>query len=288
MAHTDGVDVSREGGRSRSTLVPHLPAVIALTAAALIAAMMGAPAPTVAATGTLQWAPCTDSLLADFQCTQMHVPMDRREPTGPQFTLLAGRHASTGSATERIGTLVFIPGGPGDSGVSMLPGLWYVLPEELKRRFDLVTWDPRGAGGTTPALRPCAYPRDGANPYRTGAVNWRSWGNEARAQASEFEAACQVENAAIIAHLGTNENASDLDALRAALGEDRLSFWAVSFGTRIGAVYALTFPDRVRAMLLDGPMDPTSGWMPAEYYSPAGVKGFQWVARYFPTAGRQF
>ncbi len=119
-------------------------------------------------------------------------------------------------------------------------------------------------------------------------MNWAAWGAESRRQEPAFEASCQASNATIIGHLGTNENVSDLEALRLALGEEQLSFWGVSFGTRIGAVYAQTHPERVRAMLLDGPIDPTSGWPPSSYYSPAGVHAFSWVGRYFPTAGRQF
>ncbi len=223
-----------------------------------------------------------------FECASLSVPVDRHDPNGRSLTLAVARHSSTGSPQQRIGTLVFIPGGPGDSGVDLLPRLWFVLPETLKQRFDLVTWDPRGTGTAASALNPCPYPRSTGNAYRTGPVNWAAWGAESRRQEAAFEASCQASNATIIGHLGTNENVADLEALRLALGEDRLSFWGVSFGTRIGAVYAQTHPERVRAMLLDGPIDPTSGWPPSSYYAPAGVHAFSWVARYFPTAGRQF
>ncbi len=81
-----------------------------------------------------------------FECASLSVPVDRHDPNGRSLTLAVARHSSAGSPQQRIGTLVFIPGGPGDSGVDLLPRLWFVLPERLKQRFDLVTWDPRGTG----------------------------------------------------------------------------------------------------------------------------------------------
>lgn len=280
----DGGRRSRQSG-GRAGVVTAVTTAAAATV--LLTTMLGATTPSVAAGGTLAWSPCGASQ-TEYECTQLVVPMDRRLPGGATFTLRVARHRSTGSPAQRIGTLVYLPGGPGGAGAEGINGEWLSLPEQVRARFDLVSWDPRGTGSTTPAPNLCAVPTDRRNPYRTGPIDWADVGNQGRAATSRFEAACEARNASIAAHLGTNETVSDLEALRAALGEEQLSFWGVSFGTRIGAVYALTYPERVRAMLLDGPMDPSSGWPPPFYYSPAGAKGFAWVERYFPEARVQF
>jgi pimeloyl-ACP methyl ester carboxylesterase len=132
--------------------------------------------------------------------------------------------------------------------------VWRALPDEVKERFDLVTWDPRGLGRSTPKLTGCATPM----PKRpaTGRVDWGQIVRDYAATLGRANSRCEERNADIIDHLGTNEVVADLDAIRAALGEEQISFWGMSYGTRIGYVYALQYPDRLRALMLDGSIDP--------------------------------
>lgn len=289
MTHTgpEAHGTARRGGRSVGRCGAPLSVIAAAASAAVLAAVLGTTTTSVAVGGPLVWSPCVASS-TEYECAHLVVPMDRHDPDGATFTLRVARHRSTGSPDRRIGTLVYLPGGPGGAGAEEINGEWLSLPEQVRERFDLVSWDPRGTGGTTPAPRLCVVPTDRSNPYRVGPIDWRTVGDQSRRATAQWEAACEARNAAIVAHLGTNENVSDLDTLRAALGENALTLWGVSFGTRIGAVYALTYPARVRAMLLDGPLDPSSGWPPPAYYAAAGANSFGWVTRYFPAAGRQF
>ena len=235
-------------------------ATAALAVAACTVGMTGlspakASAPAAAAS-TLSWGACSDAALADdgFECATLRVPLDRRDAKAGTVTLALTRHAAAGTPDQRIGSLVFNPGGPGGSGLEAAPSTWDALPEDVKARFDLVTWDPRGIGASTPALTGCAQPI----PQRplTGRVDWAAVAASYQVVLARANQKCQDRNARIVEHLGTNENVADLDRIRAALGEDKITYWGMSYGTRIGYVYALAHPDRIRAMVLDGSIDP--------------------------------
>jgi pimeloyl-ACP methyl ester carboxylesterase len=232
---------------------------IGLLTASLIFGSVTAASPAGAADPALVWAPCTAASLSEggFECARLTVPRDRRQPAAGTFSLSLVRHRSTGTPGERIGSMVFNPGGPGGSGLSAMSTVWgSVASEEVKRHFDLVTWDPRGVGDSKPALEGC----DGPFPVRptVGRVDWAKVTRDFAARLSTVNAACQKANAAIIDHLGTVENVRDLDRIRAALGDSALTYWGMSYGTRIGYVYAATFPGRTRAIVLDGSIDPAS------------------------------
>lgn len=208
--------------------------------------------------GTLAWGDCGLAELreAGFECATLVVPMDRARPDGATVSLAVTRHLATGDLGQRIGSLIFNPGGPGGSGMHAAPAVFAELPGVITSRFDLVSWDPRGVAETVPALTDCASPF----PSRpaTGPVNWRTVLRDFRQRVRRVSERCYASNRVILDHMGTNEVVSDLDQLRAALGEDSITFWGMSYGTRIGYVYALRYPDRIRAMLLDGPIDPAS------------------------------
>lgn len=236
----------------RSVLLASATAAVA----GLLAASLAAPPAT--ASPELDWRACTQAGLSKggFECATLVVPMDRDDPGAGTFRLAVARHRSTGSADQRIGSLIFNPGGPGGSGLDTLPMLWAKLPPSVAKRFDLVTWDPRGIGATRPALRDCASPY----PDRplTGPVDWAAVVRGFARTMTAANRACQRANDAFIEHMGTNEVVQDLDRLRAAVGDDALTYWGLSYGTRIGYVYALAFPDRVRSIVLDGSIDPAS------------------------------
>lgn len=205
----------------------------------------------------LRWQDCQDETLASYgyECTRFTRPLRRAEPDGPQVELAVFRLPATGTAQERIGTLFFNPGGPGQpGGGSATKGM--LLPPKVRRAFDFVTWDPRGLGQSRPALADCSV----AMPQRpaTGPVDWQRVLTQRQRELAERNRDCIARHRDLISQMGTVEAAHDLDALRQALGDDRLSFWGISYGTVIGSTYAALFPERVRALVLDGSVDPWS------------------------------
>ena len=233
--------------------------VIAVGLGLLGGALVGAPASAEEqsrAESTLTWGACSVQSLVDagFECATLVVPMDRNDPNGETVSLALTRHRSTGTTDERIGSLIFNPGGPGGSGMHAAAAIFAELPAEILRRFDLVSWDPRGVAESAPALANCPSPW----PSRpaTGEVDWDKVIRDFRQRVRRVSAKCYSSNPGIIDHMGTNEVVADLEAIRAALGEEQITYWGMSYGTRIGYVYALRYPERVRAILLDGPIDP--------------------------------
>lgn len=229
----------------------------------------GAPATATAASAqvdTLDWKPCSDpqfdrwekvddNSLDDFECSSFVRPLDRDDPKGDTVSLAVVKRAATGPASERIGTLFLNPGGPGQSGLglSMIVDL---LPASVTAAFDFVTYDPRGIGASTPALegRGCNIPK----PTRpeTGKVDWAKVLDARQQQVARANQRCLDANEDLVEHAGTVDGAHDLDALRAAVGDDKITYWGISYGTLLGSTYAQLFPDRVRAMVFDGNMDP--------------------------------
>ncbi len=195
----------------------------------------------------LAWAPCRDG----FECATLVSPLDYRDPDGDTIELPVIRLVAA-DPQQRIGAVVLNPGGPGVSGVEFLRGGAKRFAE-LNRRFDLVSFDPRGVGGSEPALTCYEDGHDDRiDVLGEGAVN------EARylSRLQEERERCVEQNADLLPFVGTNNVARDLERLRIALGEPKLTYLGFSYGTRIGAVYNELFPDRVRALALDGPDDP--------------------------------
>ena len=229
-------------------------ALTVLPAVALLSPF-GARALAGQASQPLRWQACQDDTLAStgYECASFSRPLRRAEPDGPQVELALFRLPATGTSQERIGTLFFNPGGPGAPGhTSAYKGR--LLPEEVRRAFDFVIWDPRGLGQSRPALADCAV----AMPQRpaTGPVDWQRVLTQRQRELAASNRDCIARHRNLIPQMGTVEAAHDLDALRQAVGDDRLSFWGISYGTVIGSTYAALFPGRVRALVLDGNVDP--------------------------------
>ncbi|MHB8669720.1 MAG: alpha/beta hydrolase [Acidimicrobiales bacterium] len=165
-----------------------------------------------------------------------------------------------GGASQRIGSLVLNPGGPGASGLDYARAAGRLLSPALRARFDIVGFDPRGVGRSTAVS--CL---DGSALDQFLAVDVvPDDAAEQRALAdatAAFDSACaQRTPAALLSHVSTRETARDLDRIRAALGDSRLSYLGKSYGTVLGATYADLYPDHVRALVLDGAVDPTLRW----------------------------
>ena len=211
------------------------------------------------ATGALKWSTCTNdrAKAADLQCATLAVPLDPAEPDGRMIDLELARSKSTGPASRRIGSLLFNPGGPGGSGIESLASLSTMVPERISQSFDLVSWDPRGVGESTPVHCLDAAAKDkqvagDLSPDTPEEVQ------RTIADQKEWRAGCEKNNRDLVTHMSTADVAGDLDRIRAALGDDKLNYVGFSYGTSIGATYATLFPDKVRAMVLDGSVSPTA------------------------------
>ena len=214
----------------------------------------------------ISWHDCTQVIKAQvigqpgatrdlsYDCGQLDVPLDYSDPDGRTLALslvrarLAGQH-------DRIGSMVVNPGGPGGSGTSLAVGLSLSLPTGLLDRFDLVGFDPRGVGESAALTCLDSAQKDAraaAPPTPVTAAQIAEFTD----RASQFAASCRADDPDL-EHLDTVETARDLDLIRGALGDAALTYLGYSYGSELGAVYATLFPNRVRALVLDGAVDPT-------------------------------
>lgn len=198
--------------------------------------------------------PC-DGEASDAECGTLAVPIDYDNPRGETLDLAVVRARATGPG-ERLGVLFFNPGGPGGSGVDAVLGDLEGggLLARLRERFDIVSFDPRGVGRSQPVecdFEPPPAPA-GADDEQLAAF-FDSLG-------PTFLRGCLERSGPLATHVGTADVARDIDALRSALRAPEITYFAVSYGTMLGATYASLFPRRVRAMVLDSAL-------PAEWYS---------------------
>jgi pimeloyl-ACP methyl ester carboxylesterase len=201
----------------------------------------------------LRWAACGGG----FECATAAVPLDYDHPGGPAISLALIRLPAT-DQRHRIGSLLTNPGGPGHSGVdairSIPPGAY---PPGMRARFDIIGFDPRGVGHSTPVR---CFPSDAARSRFFAGVPLfpATRGEQAlfAAKTAEFGGICLRHNAAIMRHMSTANVARDMDLLRQALGDRKLTFYGASYGSYLGEVYAALFPGRVRALVFDSIIDP--------------------------------
>ncbi|TDV56390.1 alpha/beta hydrolase [Actinophytocola oryzae] len=189
-----------------------------------------------------------------FQCARLEVPLDYDDPGGRTARIAVLRVPARG---EPIGSLLLNPGGPGGPGLAMAVAMSRTLATSaVTERFDLVGFDPRGVGASTPALD-CATDdeRDRGDALVPAVGEWSA------EDGRELVRTCAERSggADVLAHVGTRDAVRDMDVLRAVLGDEKVSFLGQSYGTRLGAVYAEEFPEKVRAMVLDGAVDPKLG-----------------------------
>ncbi|MFG2843661.1 alpha/beta hydrolase [Kitasatospora sp. NPDC048296] len=196
----------------------------------------------------INWTPCPDQGDGGqdepvVQCATLKVPLDYADPGGRTIEVALAK-VPAADPGERIGSLLLNPGGPGNSGVNTARWGWKGFGP-LHDHYDLVGFDPRGAGGTIPVH--CLDDRTRAE--------WTSTDDPAYDHGRILADACRARHADLLPHLGTRDSARDMDVLRGALGERRLDFLGLSYGTYLGALYAEEFPDRTGRLVLDGAVE---------------------------------
>ncbi|BET49297.1 alpha/beta hydrolase [Kitasatospora aureofaciens] len=211
-----------------------------------------------------------------WQCATLRTPLDWKNPSGESMDLALIRARAAGDPDERIGSLLFNFGGPGGSGVATLPGL---APdyEKLRTRYDLVSFDPRGVGNSA-GVR-CL---DAGLPSEEEIDNTPDDGGDETNALVRFNretaAACEKNSGDVLPHVGTTQAAQDMDLMRQVLGDEKLHYFGISYGTELGGVYAHLFPEHVGRAVLDGVVDPTHDLM-EEALAQAG--GFQLAFEHF-------
>ncbi|MEV7279358.1 alpha/beta hydrolase [Streptomyces sp. NPDC093111] len=231
-----------------------------------------------------RWSRCDAEGPAEYQCATIKVPLDYARPNGRTLDLAISRTKAT-SARDRRGVLLLNPGGPGGSGLDMPVWMASMLSDDVKKRYDLIGFDPRGVGRSSPVScglndAEAAWQR----PYKaatfTKDVQW------ARTVAEK----CRARNGAALAHLTTRDTARDMDVIRAVLGERKISYLGYSYGTYLGAVYTQLFPKRADRFVLDSAVDPQRIWRGmiqiwAEGAEPAFTRWTGWAAERNATYG---
>lgn len=208
--------------------------------------------PAAADAGTIDWQDFGNGL----ETGSVIVPVDYDDPSKGEFDLFVMRHPAS-DPSKRIGSLLVNPGGPGFGGSVLAQVAENVYSQDLLDHFDIVGWDPRGTGLSTPAID-CI---DDYDPYF--ATEYDDLTDEQAQQrsvevATDFEAQCEDNNTDILSYVGTNNAARDMDLIRQALGEDTITYFGFSYGSELGATWATLFPDTVRAAVLDGAADPNA------------------------------
>ncbi|MGC7096822.1 alpha/beta hydrolase [Amycolatopsis lurida] len=228
----------------------------ALTIVVAAVAAATALAPPVLAEPSLRWGDCEGLDVPGLQCTTVDVPLDHRNPDGPQIEIALSRLASK-NPEQRRGVLLTNPGGPGGAGLDFPGGLVGLgLPQSVLDTYDIIGLDPRGVGRSTPVtcdLTPEQQMRGNIPPYAHNAADVLEQAKKAKAVA---EQCAKSETAHLLPFISTAATARDMDLIRGKLGEDKLSFLGYSYGTHLGAVYATLFPDRSDRIVLDSSLVP--------------------------------
>lgn len=268
--------LTRRGTRARTLLIWTSVAAVALLVAGCARVVVGRAVMSEPKLGqAVEWTPCRAAnpkvkLPAGALCGKLAVPVDYDNLDGDDATLAMIRFPATG---DKIGSLVINPGGPGESGIEAALGVVQSLPKRVRERFDLVGFDPRGVGASRPAVW-CNSDADNDRLRTEPNVDYSPAGvAHIEDETKQFVGRCVDKmGKGFLANIGTVNVARDLDAIRAALGDDKLTYLGYSYGTRIGSAYAEAFPNKVRAMILDGAVDPNADPIEADLRQ---AKGFQ-------------
>ncbi|PZR52677.1 alpha/beta hydrolase [Xylanimonas oleitrophica] len=219
----------------------------------------------------IEWSDCGGG----FECATVEAPLSWHDADAGSIELAVKRHPATG---ESKGSLLINPGGPGGSGIEFVTGAWGTFGSKVRAAYDVVGFDPRGVGESTPVR--CF---DDARKDESLAKDFDDDDAGLAAMAQEYAAwgqACAENTGELLGNVDTQSAAKDMDMLRAALGDEKLSYLGFSYGTQLGAAYAGLFPERVGPMVLDGAVDIT---LDADGVSAGQAVGFEQALRNYVT-----
>ncbi|MFD9356072.1 alpha/beta hydrolase [Streptomyces sp. NPDC060031] len=250
------------------------------TSLPLLSAVPAAAAPAAAPEYSHQkpaWVRCSPDLPASYECATIKVPLDYRRPEGRTLDIAISRIKSANPA-KRHGVMLLNPGGPGGSGLDLPLMADEVMPKDVRDRYDLIGFDPRGVGASSPVtcgLNDAEQKFD--RPYRpetfAADVAW------SRTVADK----CREKSGSVLPYITTRNTARDMDSIRAALGERKISYLGYSYGTYLGSVYTQLFPSRTDRFVLDSGVDPGRVWRGmiqvwATEAEPAFARWTRWTA----------
>ncbi|MEU4806794.1 alpha/beta hydrolase [Actinosynnema sp. NPDC023587] len=262
--------------------------------ALVVAMVLGTAVPGLVATGAavaqeargaspVRWSKCADDVLASIPaaqrdrvtCANHPVPLDHREPRGEKITIALMKAPATDQA-NKVGSLFINPGGPGGAGLIYSAfGTSFFQPEVMER-FDLIGFDPRGVGRSAP-LR-CFETQEEADDVFgriSSAPITRAEIRDTTRATREYTAECGRNAGPLLRHMSTEDVARDLDLLRQGVGDKALTFVGFSYGTLLGATYANIFPQKSRALVLDGNVDPALRTTNGAEYDRQRAQGFE-------------
>lgn len=217
----------------------------------------------------ITWKPCITGFEDGDECGTMKVPFDYSNPSIGEFTLHLRRHPAQ-VPEERIGSLLVNPGGPGFGGIFLAEQASSYYSSAITDHFDIVAWDPRGTGESTPFVD-CIdnYDEYFAVDPTPSTPEEKQAGIDIT---KKFVEACQAKSGKILPYISTNNSVRDMESIRRALGEDKISYFGFSYGSELGATWATMFPDTVRVAVLDGAADPTADAIQGGLQQAAGFE----------------
>jgi pimeloyl-ACP methyl ester carboxylesterase len=285
-ACTPGTSSATAGGGPATSAAPGGSSASSGTVKSSTGAPAGYPAGSAAivpaaATSTLNWRACSGQL-AGLQCASLQVPLNYADPGGRKITIALSMAPATGPAAEQQGVMLVNPGGPGEPGRSFAGFIASGVSKQVRADYDIVGFDPRGVGGSSPALscdpaffqgvRPDYIPADAAAEQVL--IN----------RAKDYAAGCQERFGWFLPYETTANSARDMDQIRQAFGVKQVTYYAFSYGTYLGQVFGTLFPGQVRRMVLDSTVDPTGAWYADNISQDFAFQGrleafFAWVAK---------
>ena len=218
----------------------------------------------------IEWKPCDGSTSTEVECGNIEVPFDYADPEQGSFVLYVKKH-NAASPADRIGSMMVNPGGPGFGGSSLADDAQYYFSQDLIDRFDIIAWDPRGTGESTPAVD-CV---DTFDEY-FGLDSPPETPDKKQAlidAAQAFNDKCAENSGTILPYISTMASAQDINSLRLALGEEKVSYFGFSYGSELGTTWATMFPETVRAIVVDGAVDPNASSVQEGMNQAKGFEG---------------
>jgi pimeloyl-ACP methyl ester carboxylesterase len=237
---------------------------------------------------TLHWHSCSGELATEGvpDCTMLSVPLNYADPSGRHISLALDMVPATAPPSQQQGVLLVNPGGPGGDGLPLAAEVAQGITPSVAADYDIVGFDPRGVGSSVPALScdPSFFSGVRPNYIPANSAAEQVLINRAKMYADD----CEQKFGWLLPYMTTEDVARDLDSIRAAFGVAKINYYAFSYGTYIGQVYATLFPSRIRRMVLDSTVDPTGVWYTDNIDQDYAFQGrmeafFAWVAKYDAT-----